>query len=133
MLTQENCGEIEKFSDDDGTYPDVGRLLRFDGIKKKIDFNDVIAQAKRRGYKLNKKEVSAGFKYLMYYDGTYYKIGLIDISYGILNDGKPAMTYHPDEEKMPLIIQNDIGMSIIMPVFMHNGEPDEDHIIIEAK
>lgn len=66
VLTQENCGEIEKFSADDGTYPDVGRLLRFDGIKKKIDFNDVIAQAKRRGYKLNKKEVGAGFKYLMY-------------------------------------------------------------------
>ena len=108
-------------------------MLRFDGIKKKIDFNDVIAQAKRRGCKLNKKEVGAGFKYLMYYDGTYYKIGLIDISYGILNDGKPAMTYHPDGEKMPLTIQNDIGMSIIIPVFMHNGESDEDNIIIEVK
>ena len=48
-------------------------------------------------------------------------------------DGKPAMTYHPDGEKMPLTIQNDIDMNIIMPVFMHNGEPDEDHIIIEVK
>ena len=48
-------------------------------------------------------------------------------------DGKPAMAYHPDGEKMPLTIQNDIGMNIIMLVFMHNGEPDEDHIVIEAK
>ena len=66
-------------------------------------------------------------------NGTYYKIGLIDITYGIINDGEPAMTYHLDGERMPLTIQNDLGICIIMPVFMHNGEPDENHIVIEVK
>ena len=132
VLTLENTGEIELFDTETGNYPDVGRLLRFDGVKKKIDFNDVIAEAKSKGYKLNKKEVGAGFQYLMLYDGTYYKIGLIDITYGIINNGEPAMTYHPDGEKMPLTIQNDLGICMIMPVFMHDGEPDESHIIIEV-
>lgn len=133
VLTTEPTGEIELFNIQNGKYPDVGRLIRFDGIKKKIDFNDVIAEAKSKGYKLTKKEIGNGFQYLMLYDGTYYKISLIDITYGIINDGEPAITYHPDGERMPLTIQNDIGICMIMPVFMHNGEPDESHIIIEVR
>ena len=132
VLTTEPTGEIELFSEEMGRYPDVGRLIRFDGIKKKIDFNNVIAAAKSKGYKLNKTEVGPGFKYLMLYDGTYYKIGLIDISHSIINDGQPAMTYHPDGEKMPLTFQTELGICMIMPVFMHDGEPDESHIVIEA-
>lgn len=131
ILTKEDCGEIELFNEETGKYPDVGRLLRFDGIKKKIDFADIIAQAKSKGYRLNKSEVGPGFKYLMLYDGTYYKIGLIDASFGIIDDGEIAMTYHPDGEKMPLTIQNSLGICMIMPVFMHDGEPDESHVIIE--
>lgn len=132
VLTTEPTGEIELFNEEMGKYPDVGRLIRFDGIKKKVDFNRVIAAAKSKGYKLNKTEVGPGFKYLMLYDGTYYKIGLIDISHGIINDGQPIMTYHPDGEKMPLTMQNELGICMLMPVFMHDGEPDESHIVIEA-
>lgn len=67
-----------------------------------------------------------------YVNGTYYKIGLIDATYGIINNGEPAMTYHPDGEKMPLTIQNELGICVIMPVFMHDGEPDESHVIVEV-
>lgn len=133
VLTNEPTGEIELFNDENGKYPDVIRLLRFDGVKKKIDFNRVIAEAKKLGYKLNKTEVGAGFKYLMCYDGTYYKVGLIDISYGIINDGEIALTHHPDGEKMPLTIQTKLGFCMIMPVFMHDGEPDESHVIIDVE
>lgn len=132
ILTKEDCGEIEMFNEENGKYPDVTRLLRFDGIKKRIDFNVVIAEAKSKGYRLSKTEVGPGFKYIMLYDGTYYKISLIDISYGIINDGELTMTYHPDGEKMPLTIQNELGMCIIMPVFMYDGVPNEDHIVIEV-
>lgn len=133
ILTKEDCGEIELFNEETGKYPDVGRLLRFDGIKKKIDFIDVIAEAKSKGYKLNKTEVGPGFKYLMLYDGTYYKIGLIDISFSIIDDGEIALTYHPDGEKMPMTIQTGLGICMIMPVFMHDGEPDESHVVIEVE
>lgn len=132
ILTKEDCGEIELFNEEEnGKYPDVGRLIRFDGIKKKIDFADVIAQAKAKGYRLNKKEVEHEFKYLMLYDGTYYKIGLIDISYGIIDDGEIAITSHPDGEKMPMTIQTSLGMAMIMPV-KFDGEPDEEKVVIEV-
>ena len=132
VLTTEDCGEIELFDEINGKYPDVGRLIRFDGIKKKIDFNKVIAEAKSKGYRLVKSEVDYRFNYLMLYDGTYYKIGLIDMSYSIIDDEKEAMTYHPYGDTMPLTIQTDIGFCMIMPVKFNFGEPGEDRIIIEV-
>ena len=107
-------------------------MIRFDGLKKKIDFNKVIAEAKSKGYRLNKGEVNNNFRYLMFYDGTYYKISLIDITYGIINNGEAAMTYHPDGVKMPLTIKNDIGLCIIMPVKFNDVPDDSEYIIIEA-
>lgn len=132
VLTTEDTGEIELFDREKGNYPDISRLIRFDGLKKKIDFNKVIAEAKSKGYRLNKGEVNHNFKYLMLYDGTYYKVGLVDITYGIINNGEAAMTYHPDGVRMPLTIKNDIGLCIIMPV-RFDTEPDDDkYVIIEA-
>lgn len=132
ILTREDCGEIELFNEEEhGKYPDVGRLIRFDGIKKKMDFNDVIAQAKAKGYRLNKKEVEHEFKYLMLYDGTYYKISLIDISFGIINDGDVAITYHPDGQRMPMTIQTSLGFTMIMPV-KFESEPGDEYIVIEV-
>lgn len=131
-LTTEDIGEIELFDKTKGNYPDVTRLIRFDGLKKKIDFNKVIAEAKSKGYRLNKGEVNHNFKYLMLYDGTYYKIGLVDITYGIINNGEVAMTYHPDGVRMPLTIKNDIGLCIIMPVKFEEDPDDNEYVIIEA-
>lgn len=123
VLTTEQCGEIELFEDRDH-YPDVTRLLRFDGIKKKIDISKVIAKAKSLGYKLSKSEVERNFKYLMKYDGSYYKIGLLDITYAIINDGKIAMSHHPSGERGPLTIQNDLGFCMVMPV-KFDDDPEE--------
>lgn len=131
VLTTEDCGEIELWNEENGKYPDVIRLIRFDGIKKKLDFGKVIAEAKSKGYRLNKKEVDLGFKYLMLYDGTYYKIGLLDATYSIIDDGSIAMTYHPDGERMPLTIKNDIGLCMIMPVKYEIGtDPEEDGKVV---
>lgn len=133
VLTTEDCGEIEMFDEENGKYPDVTRLIRFDGIKKKLDFAKVIAEAKSKGYRLNKKEVESTFKYLMVYDGTYYKIGLLDASFGIIDDGEIAMTYHPDGERMPLTIQTGLGVCMIMPVKYDGIDPEEDgKVVIEV-
>ena len=131
-LTREECGEIELL-DDPSRYPDVTKLIRFDGIKKKIDFNKIFAQARSLGYKLTKNEVGAGFKYLLFYDGGYFKIGLIEATFGIINDGEIPITYHPSSGYTPLTIANDIGLCMIMPVrFEHDPKQDDDKIVIEV-
>ena len=133
ILTNEDTGEIELFDKEKGNYPNVARLLRFDGLKKKIDFNKVLAEAKSKGYRLSKGEVNYNFKYLMLYDGTYYKMGLIDISYSIIDNGEPALTYHPDGVRMPLTIQNDLGLCIIMPVKFEEDPDETEYTIIHAE
>lgn len=132
VLTSEDCGEIELFDPEKyGKYPDVTRLLRFDGLKKKIDYAKVIAEAKSKGYRLNKSEVDAGFKYLMLYDDTYYKIGLIDATFGIIDDGNIPTTHHPYGERMPITITNDLGFCMIMPVKYEGiANPEEDGKIV---
>ena len=131
VLTKEDIGEIELFDEANGKYPDVGRLLRFDGIKRKVDFGKLFAEAKSKGYKLNKTEVNAGFKYLLHYDGTYYKVGLVDMSYRIIDTGEEAMVYYPDGKKMPMTIQTDLGFCMIMPVWIKDEDNLEEKVIIE--
>lgn len=131
VLTTEDTGEIELFDEESsGKYPDVTSLVRFDGVKKKINFTKVIAEAKSKGYRLTRKEIESTFKYLMLYDGTYYKIGLIDASLGIIDNGEIAMTYHPYGERMPLTIQNSLGICMIMPVKYYSANPEEDGKIV---
>ena len=96
VLTTELPGTLELFdSINDGTYPDVTRLIKCDGVPHKIDFTKVLAEAKSKGYKLKKSEV-VGNGYLMHYDGSYFRIGLLDITYSIINDGKEATVYHKE-------------------------------------
>lgn len=131
VLTTEDCGEIELWDESNGKYPDVTRLIRFDGIKKKLNFREVIAEAKSKGYRLNKKEVEGNFTYLLLYDGTYYKIGLLDATYSIIDNGEIAITYHPDGVRMPLTIKNDIGLCMIMPVkYDGDTDPEEEGKIV---
>lgn len=132
VLTTEDTGEIELFDKEKGNYPDVTRLLVFKGNKAKLDFNKVIAEAKSKGYRLNKHEVGPGFKYLMHYDGSYYKIGLLDASYGIINDGEPTLIFKEEGPCKTLTIQNDIGICLLMPVRIE-GDPEEDgRVVIEV-
>ena len=65
VLTTEDPGDIELFDTNAGRYPDIAELVNFDGIKRKVDFSEIFAEAKSRGYRLGKKEVDHRFKYLL--------------------------------------------------------------------
>lgn len=133
VLTTEDIGEIELFDKEKLNYPDVTRLISFEGIKRKVDFSKIFAEAKSRGYKLTKKEVGAGFEYLILYDGTYYKIGLLEASYGIIDDGDEAMIYHHDGKRKPITIQTSIGICMIMAVFIDDDSDIEHECVIEVE
>ena len=127
-LTTEPCGAIELCSEPD-RYPQVGRLVHRDGDAGKLDIHAVIAEAKALGYKLKSSEIH-GNGYLLYYGGAYFRIGLLDITYGIIDDGKEVTTYQTSSARA-MTIENDIGVGVIMPVRI-DGEPEEGVIVIEA-
>ena len=97
VLTKESSGEIELFDAPD-KYLQVEKMIAFNGEEKKVDFNLIIAEAKSKGYKLKKSEVEIGdnFKYVFHYDDAYFKIGLLDATYSIINDGGKATVWHSE-------------------------------------
>jgi hypothetical protein len=131
VLTTESCGEIKLYDTSAGNYPDVTRLIHFDGEERIVDFNKVIAEAKSKGYKLKKSE-SFSNEYLFHYDDAYFRMALIDSAYGIINDGGEATVYHVGGSKRPMVIKNDIGVCVIMPVFLDGG-PSEYAVVVEVE
>lgn len=117
-LTTETSGEMELF-EDPNKYLNVEKMIVFDGEEKEIDFNKIIAEAKSKGYKLKKSEVeqNGNFKYVFHYDEAYFKIGLLDATYGIINDGEKATVWHPGNNKRvsPIIIKNSLGICVVLP------------------
>lgn len=118
VLTTETSGEMELFKEPE-KYLNVEKMIVFDGEEKEIDFNRVIAEAKSKGYKLKKSEVEQGgdFKYVFHYDNAYFKVGLLDSTYSIINDGEKVVVWHPGNNKRvsPIIIKNSLGIGVILP------------------
>lgn len=114
-LTKESCGAIELFTEADGNYPDVGKLIKREGSPEKVNFDKLFAEAKSLGYKLTKTEVNGG-RFMMHYNGAYFRLGLIDATYSIVDDGSTPVVYHSGNNVSPIVIENDIGTCLILPV-----------------
>lgn len=135
VLTTEPCGSIELYTDVD-RYPDVTRLIHYKGIERKVDFSKVFAEAKVKGYRLKKSELDSNmYKYLMRFDGAYYKLGLLDATFSIIDNGEPATVYHEPGKVSPLTIKNAIGVCTVMPMNVKDEDllAEENNIIIDVK
>lgn len=129
VLTTETCGELEMCNEPE-RYPDVGRLLMSTGDEDKLDLNKVLAEAKSKGYKYTKNAIYSN-EYLMRYNDAYYRIALIDLTYGVIDDGQEIDVLFNGKNR-PLTIKNELGMGIVMPIRNDAGVPD--HVaIVEAK
>lgn len=133
-LTKEISGEIKLFENPD-KYLNIQKMIVFDGEEKEIDFNAIIAEAKSKGYKLKKSEVETGgdFRYIFHYDDAYFKIGLLDATYSIINDGEKAIVWHPGERKKisPMVIKNSLGICLLLP--FHYDEEKNGVTVIEVE
>lgn len=128
VLTKESCGELE-MCDEPERYPSVARLIGRSRDVEKVDFNKVLAKAKSEGYKYTKTAIY-GNDYLMKYNGLYFRMALVDITFGILNDGNEINVYFNGKNR-PITIENDLGIGIILPI-RGDGEYIEGSAIIEA-
>lgn len=130
-ITTEDIGEIELFDTENGTYPDISRLVSFSGDEGVINFAKVIAEAKMQGYKLRKPQFFSN-GYLMHYKEAYYRIPLVETTYNIIAEDDEATVYYTGKHR-PLVIKNDIGVAVILPVRYDGGDPTENgNIVIEA-
>lgn len=128
-LTKESCGEIAMCEEPD-RYPKVDNLVKFNGEEDTIDFTRVMAEAKSKGYKYTKSMIYSN-DYLMFHEGAYYRIGLIDVTFGIIDEGEPVTIFHEKGSRRPITIINDIGIAVVMPV-TYESAPDDNVVVIEA-
>ena len=114
-LTTESIGEIEPFDAEKArsSYPDVSKYVSSDARKSgKIDLSKAIATAKAKGYK--KDEVTDNWIYsFSLYDG-FFKVGLVDKVFSIIDDGEPAEFYYAGPVSL-FLIKTSIGIGGILP------------------
>lgn len=128
-LTTEPCGELE-MCDEPDRYPDVSRLIPSGGEEGKIDFNKVLAEGKSKGYKYTKTAIHNN-DFLMHYKEAYFRLALVDITYGILDDGQEAEVYYFGKHR-PMVIKNDIGIGLVLPI-RYDGDQPECTVVIEVE
>lgn len=129
VLTTESCGEIAMCEEPE-RYPDVVRLIPTNGEAGQIDFNKVLAEAKSKGYKYTKTAIHNN-DYLMSYKGGYFRMALVDITYGVIAQDQLTDVYFNGKHR-PLTIQNDLGIGIILPI-RHDGDPNEEYVVVEVE
>lgn len=124
-LTSEEIGEMVDFkhcgTTNDLEYFNVQNMLNTINEYTDIlvyDLNNILSKAKSEGYRYKKSELdSYKFMYAMCYKETYYKIGLLDKAFNIINDGRECKIYYINK-KSPLYIVTSVGVAIILPINM---------------
>lgn len=128
-LTVESLGNMETYDNTNNDYFNVSRFISFNGDMEKLNLNNILATAKSKGYKYKKSEVDTiNAVYYLKYKGSYYKIGLLDKAYSIINDGEEAEVYYSGKSDV-LIIKNNIGIAGICPIIIKGDIANK--IIIE--
>ena len=64
---------------------------------------------------MTNKEVN-GNNFMLHYNGAYFRLGLVEATYRIIDDGNYATIYHDGKNVSPMTIENDIGVCLVLPV-----------------
>lgn len=134
VLTKEEIVGMEDYKDIEPykNFPNInGILSEMPKHGVKVDINKVIDVAKYAGYKYGKREIEINFKYVWKYEDAYFKIGLIDKAFQVINDGQKANVYHR-AYNAPLFIETSIGIAAVLPM-CYTESPSKNHIIVKRK
>ena len=134
VLTTESIGEMESYDKTSGSYLKIDSMLNLSDAKSvdTFDVNTILAEAKAKGYKYKKSEIGQrqDFQYCFKYKEGYFKVGLLDKAFSIIDDGKEAEIYYNGAKSL-LFIKTSIGIAGILP-FNAMENIEERKTVIEA-
>lgn len=121
VRTKESMNDISQYDDSEKPYIDLNKIMNVESVCdyiEEINFNEILAEAKSKGYKFKKSEVgqSSDFTTVFFYNGAYFKVGLLDQAFSIINDGEKATVYSTGKAVAPIKIVTSIGECILLPV-----------------
>lgn len=134
VLTTESIGEMESYDNTSGTYCKVASLLNLSDAKSVDTFevNTILTEAKSKGYKYKKSEIGncQNFQYCFKYKEGYFKVGLLDQAFSIIDDGKEAEVYYNGAKGL-LFIKTSIGIAGISPFKPMKNIEEKNRVIVE--
>ena len=134
VLTTESIGEMESYDNTSGSYLKIASMLNLSDAKSidNFDVNTILAEAKAKGYKYKKSEIGQhhDFQYCFKYKDGYFKVGLLDKAFSIIDDGKEAEVYYNGAKGL-LFIKTSIGIAGILP-FNPMVNVEEKKTVIEV-
>lgn len=147
VCTKESTGNIEMYDEKEEAreWFNVEKLIWFNveklinvkdfEIVKGINFNDIISEAKSKSFKPVKQEIQYGecAKYYLHFRNAYYKIGLLNKGYSIIEGGSHQKVFYRGN-KEPLFIYNSLGIVMLLPVridIVLKDSKDKNFVIIE--
>lgn len=139
VCTKESTGNIELYNEKEEArkWFNPERLINTSNfeIVENIDFNDILSEAKSKGFKPIKQEIKNGecAKYYLHFRDAYYKIGLLNKGYSIIDGGKHQEVFY-NGIVSPLYIYNSLGVVMLLPVIIDvalRESKDKDFVYIE--
>lgn len=128
VLTTESIGTIDDYTmyTKKGTeYFDMNNYIKvFEECQEYSEWNlnVVLSEAKSKGYKFKHSELlSDSFIYAWNYRDAYYKMGILDQAFEMINDGKSVKLYYINA-KSPLFIVSSVGLAAILPMYFQNRQ-----------
>ena len=121
ILSKEKYPDMKLY--EGNPYPQIETIISSirELQENEYDISSKLKEAAEQGYKFKKSETGNKFQYLLQYDGAYFKIGILDSAYRIIDNGKNPLVYKKKEKYAPLIIKNDIGICIILPLIAYEN------------
>jgi hypothetical protein len=134
VLTSESIGDMESFDNTNGNYLKIDTMLNYSGDMELLNMNTVLAEAKTKGYKYKKSEIGTGkdFNYTFKYRDAYFKVGLLDQAFSIINDGNEAEVYYNGAKGL-LMIKTSIGVCGVLPFNHMEDDEIKTTIKLESK
>lgn len=139
VCAKESTGNIELYNEKEEAreWFNVEKLINASDFEiiEDIDFNDILSEAKSKGFKPVKQEIQYGncAKYYLRFRDTYYKIGLLNKGYSIIDGGKHQEVFYNDKVS-PLYIYNSLGIVMLLPVRIDialRNNKDKDFVYVE--
>lgn len=134
VCSKESTGNIELYNEkeEEKEWPNPEKLINASNFEiiKNMDFNDILSEAKSKGFKPVKQEIKYEecARYYLHFRETYYKIGLIHKGYSIIDGGKYQEVFYKNKTS-PLYIYNSLGIVMLMPVRVDIALRDSENFI----
>lgn len=120
VLSKEDLGNMELYDEKkyNAPYADIEKIFEPNSeiIFENFNMSKVFAAAKSLGYKLNKSSLSGNKALIFELEGIYFNIGLLDKAFRIIDNGEKVNILREKRTYSPIIVENDIGKCLVLPI-----------------